>query len=272
MGESQRSHAIRSWATCKGGGTNTPEERASKLSTGAAMCLEPRQSFSVLSRTSGLRNTSSKRDHGSTIELPKGTRLRHPRGLGAPLFGRGQVVVLVAVLVPVVLTLLAVAVDAGRLYVERSRMVRAAQAGADAGIGVVAEQMVTLAVARQTQAASDPPPIPPETATPAPPLTDIVAWLTDEDREELVSAVVQAAAVASALDYADRNGLGTEDRPALEIRVTYPQDGYFPYDAAIQTLQMRVFARDEAVILLAGLLGHEFVDLSVEAMSEIPQR
>ena len=76
---------------------------------------------------------------------------------------------IVAVLLVVALLLLAVVVDAGRLYIERARLKRAAQAAADAGIGVAAEHMVTLAVARQTQVAMSSTASPPLTATPTPP-------------------------------------------------------------------------------------------------------
>src|SRR3990172_8317783 len=97
---------------------------------------------------------------------------------------RGQVIVIVAVLLMVLLLLLAVAVDGGRLYIERARLVRAAQAGADAGIGRLAEEMVTQAVVRQSEAAVRPACVPDAgfgtpgagwTATPLP--QEISHWL-----------------------------------------------------------------------------------------------
>ena len=62
---------------------------------------------------------------------------------------RGQMLIVVAILLMVVLMILAVAVDGGRLLAERARLRRAAQAAADAGIGLVSEAMVTQAAARQ---------------------------------------------------------------------------------------------------------------------------
>jgi hypothetical protein len=68
----------------------------------------------------------------------------------------GQVIAIVAFLLMVLLLLLAVAVDGGRLYIERARAARTVQSAADAGIGLVGEEMVTLAVPRQTAAAVKP--------------------------------------------------------------------------------------------------------------------
>jgi hypothetical protein len=185
---------------------------------------------------------------------------------------RGQVVVLIAVLIPVALLLLAVAVDAGRLYAERGQLERALQSGSDAGISVVAEQMVTLAVARQTAMADGPTPEPPETATPTPPLDDVVAWLTDDDRATLVSESMRATAQAEALDYAARNGIDINNIEILEVDVTYPQAGFDPYNETSITLRLKLVAKRRATILLAGLLGREFVELTGEAISEIRVR
>ncbi len=185
---------------------------------------------------------------------------------------RGQVVVLIAVLIPIALLLLAVAVDAGRLYAERGQLERALQAGSDAGISVVAEQMVTLAVARQTAMADGPTPEPPETATPTPPLDDVVAWLTDDDRAALVSESMRATALAEALDYAARNGIDISNPEILEVEVTYPQAGFDPSNESSITLRVKLVAKQRARMLLAGLLGREFVELTGEAISEIRVR
>ncbi|NIS82214.1 MAG: hypothetical protein GTO14_18865 [Anaerolineales bacterium] len=185
---------------------------------------------------------------------------------------RGQILIVIAVLILVVLLLLAVAVDAGRLYIERARMQRAAHAAADAGISVVAEQMVTQAVARQTLLAATPSPTGPAVMTATPPLWDVQAWLTDEDRAALVSSSVQAAVIGVAMDYAERNGYDTSDPETILVSAEYPQAGYTPDDPDIRTLRFSVIVRRRTIILLAGLLGEEFVELSVEGMSEIPQR
>jgi hypothetical protein len=181
--------------------------------------------------------------------------------------GRGQVVVIVAVLIPIVLLMLAVAVDAGRLYAENARLERALQSGADAGISVVAEYMVTLAVARQTACGLTPNP---ETPYPSP--DDITGWLTNDDRATLVSASIQATAQAVAMSYAARNGIAAGAPDVLEVQASYPQRGFNPYDAGILSLRLKLSARLRARILLAGLLGSEFVELRGEAISELRVR
>ena len=185
---------------------------------------------------------------------------------------RGQVVVIIAVLIPIVLLLLAVAVDGGRLYAENARLERALQSGSNAGISVVAEQMVTLAVARQTVMAGMPSPEPPILSTPTPPLDDVVAWLTNDDRATLVSALLNATAQAEAMAYAARNGIDFTDPEILEIDVIYPQTGFNAYDDSIIMLRLKLMATRRTRILLAGLLGREFVELSGEAISELRVR
>jgi hypothetical protein len=183
--------------------------------------------------------------------------------------GRGQVIVIVAVLVPVALLFLAVAVDAGRLYIETARLERALQAGADAGMSLAAEQLVTLVVARQTAMAGTPTPDSPHLRTPLPSPDDLYAWLTDGDRATLVSPANKSAVEAEALAYAARNGIDASDPEILEITLIYPQSGFDPHNSDIPSLRLEMSARRRATILLAGLLGREFTELSGEAMSEL---
>jgi len=185
---------------------------------------------------------------------------------------KGQILIVVAVLIPVSLLMLAVAVDAGRLFIERGRMKRAAQAAADAGISVVAEQMVTLAVARQTLMASTPSPTPPGVMTATPFPGDVLAWLHDDDRATLVSYAVLGMAATEAVEYANRNGFDVANPETLAIEVTYPQSGFAPEDANISVLRLLVSIRQRATILLAGLLSDQWVDLIAEGQSEIQQR
>jgi len=185
---------------------------------------------------------------------------------------RGQIVIVVAVLIPIVLLLLAVVVDAGRLYAERAQLERALQSGSDAGMSLVAEQMVTLEVSRQTETAKTPTPELPFPSTPFPSPEDVIAWLTDDDRATLVSAPMRATAQAEALNYAARNGIEISDSEILEIDVIYPQSGFDPYNDSIITLRLKLLATRRASILLAGLLGRDFVELSGEAISEIRLR
>lgn len=174
---------------------------------------------------------------------------------------RGQTLIIVAILLMVVLMILAVAVDGGRLLIERARLRRSAQAAADAGIGLVAEAMVTQAAARQTQAASLPTCASAGPCTPTPLLSDVPGWLTDDDRATLVAPPMQTRVAAEAKDYAQRN-----EFPQAEI--SYPAD----YDPGGPVVRILVTLRRRATILLAGLLGKEWVVLDEQALSQVPQR
>jgi Putative Flp pilus-assembly TadE/G-like len=187
----------------------------------------------------------------------------------------GQIVIVVAIALTVVLIILAVAVDAGRLYIEQQRLDRSAQAAADAGIGWVSEQMVTQAVARQTEAAMLSPCVPDGefgesgalcTATPQP--AEISHWLNDDDRATLVSPDVQATAESVGREYASRNGLDSSN-PAIEsLTLVYP----YAYDPLADELSYLVRVREKVSVLLVGLIGREFVHLPGEGLSEVPQR
>jgi hypothetical protein len=176
--------------------------------------------------------------------------------------------VVVAILLMVVLLLLVLAVDVGRLFIERGRLRRAAQAAADAGVAVVAEQMVTLAIPRQTEAAARPACVPDAdfgtpgascTATPSPRRAE--HWLTDDDRASLVAPAIQTQAAAEAFDYAQRNGVG-------DLSVTYP----FDYDPAGTGLRMLTEIETRLVVLFAGWLGKDSIEVPAQGLSEIPQR
>lgn len=185
---------------------------------------------------------------------------------------RGQALILVAVLIPVVLLFLAVAVDAGRIFIERARLQRSAQAAADAGISVVGEHMVTLAVARQTLLAGTPSPTPPGTMTASPYPGDIQSWLTVEDRQVLISDSVRGTAVAEAQRYAQHNAIDLSAPDILQWDVLYPQPGYDPGDSGIRVLRFLVKVERSMTVLLAGLLGESFIHIAAEGRSEIPQR
>jgi hypothetical protein len=178
---------------------------------------------------------------------------------------RAQILVIAAILLSLGLLILAVAVDGGRLYLEQVRLERSAQAAADAGIGVAAEQVVTLAAARQTEAALAPACAapPPAACTPTPPPFPVEAWLSDTDRESLVSAAMQAQVESVAMNYAERNGLGPET-----TFVDYPFD-HQPQDAVVR---VRVRTGRQLEILLAGLLDPDWVRLEAAAISTVPQR
>lgn len=185
---------------------------------------------------------------------------------------RGQILILIAVLIPLLLLFVAVAVDAGRLFIERARLQRSAQAAADAGISVVSEQMVTLAVSRQTVMAATPSPTPPGTMTATPHPGDIQAWLQDEDRLTLTSGSLRATAIAEARLYAQYNQIGLSDPGITRLEIDFPQSGYDPVAPGIRVLRFSVEVTRTATVLLAGLLGESFVNLNVLGQSEIPQR
>jgi uncharacterized membrane protein len=174
---------------------------------------------------------------------------------------RGQMLIVVAILLAIVLMLLAVAVDGGRLMIERTRLRRSAQASADAGIGLVAEHMVTHAAVRQTQAAALPTCAPGMPCTPTPALNDVTGWLTDDDRATLVAPPMKTQVAAEARQYAQLNDFASAE-------VIYPQD----YDPDAPVVRVLVTLRRRATILLAGLLEEEWVDLVEQGLSQIPQR
>jgi hypothetical protein len=187
---------------------------------------------------------------------------------------RGQVLVIVAVLLIVCMLVLALVVDGGRLYVEEDRLKRSAQAAADAGIGWISEQMVTQAIPRQTQAAGMVPCMPDGdfgavggtcTATPEP--ERIGAWLNEDDLATLRSPDVIAGAQAIAVDYAHKNGIRDGGSDGGGLSIAYPYTG-----SSDGSLGMLVRIRQRTNILLAGLLSDSYVDLEVEALSEIPLR
>lgn len=185
---------------------------------------------------------------------------------------RGQVLIIVAFLIPIGLLLVAIAIDAGRIFIERGKMQRAAGAAANAGISVVSDRMVTQAVARQTQAslaalATDIP-----MRTPTPSLSDPVAWLTDEDRVELVSSAMQSEASNEVMLFLEKNGYSPTEIDSLEVEIEYPQPGYDPYAPQISVLSMRVQVGRRLAVLLAGLLNEDWVSLKAGAWSQIPQR
>lgn len=188
---------------------------------------------------------------------------------------RGQVVVIVAVALMLGLLLLALAVDGGRLYLTRASLRRGAQAAADAGIGYVADEMVTLAVPRQTEAAGLPACLPDGdygaeggACTATPQAADIHHWLTDDDRATLVGPGVQATAQAVASSYAGLNGIQAGEAGVEILGLDYPHD----HDPAAENLTFLVAVTRRVAILLAGLLDTDWVRLQVEASSDIPQR
>lgn len=182
---------------------------------------------------------------------------------------------IVAIVLTGVLTLLALAVDGGRLYIERNQLDRAAQSASDAGIGWVGEQMVTLSVSRQTEAAVRPACLPDGafgdvgascTATPQP--NEISHWLNDDDRATLVGPEIQQTAEAVAREYAARNGVNSSSRASEDMEFVYP----YAYDPKAPTLAFRTTLRRQVTVLLVGLLATRFAHVQGVGQAEITQR
>lgn len=185
---------------------------------------------------------------------------------------QAQVLVIVAVFLMVVLLLLALSVETGRISQERHHLRGVADAAAKAGMFVVADQMVTLAAAQQTQAALNPclPDAgygtPGASCTATPPPEIVFAWLNDDDRATLVGPSMRTQVAQAVRAHIGRNGYGPGD---LEVQVQYPYR-YHPTDTKI-----RLFLRLKKQIqgLLASLLGwNKDLSLSTETQQELPQR
>jgi hypothetical protein len=177
---------------------------------------------------------------------------------------KGQIVLIVGILLMVLLTLLAVIVDGGRLYVQQGRIQHSAQAAADAGIGVIAEKIVTQAASHQATAFAYPCP----SCTPTPDPYQPHLWLTDYDRMMLVAAPQRTAVAQVAIEFASYNDLEISDPEILQVSVLYP----FEYNLSDPSLRVDVQITQRTSILLVGLLNREFVDLSGRGISEILQR
>ena len=187
----------------------------------------------------------------------------------------GQILIVFAILILIMVFFLAWIVDGGRIAIRRAETRRGAEAAANAGMVVVGNQMLTQAVARQTEAAGRPPcapeagygtPAPNCTATPQ--IRDIPAWLTDDDRATLVSPAVQTPVAAAAQDYAARNNVGPASTNIVEFSVIYP----FDYQAQAREIRLNIRIRRAISILLAGVLNRTQAELAEESIATLPQR
>ena len=166
---------------------------------------------------------------------------------------RGQVILIVAILLVVVLFSLAILIDAARLFVEQQEINRALDAAGKAGLIVVGDRMVTQVVSAQTAAASITPlstsssetPGPTPTQTPDP--EDFYGWLNDEDRQTLVAPPLQTLVATQVLGSLKENGLGVDNLNVLKIEISYPE-GYHLED---QTLEI-LLTLDRRVVIIFG--------------------
>lgn len=188
---------------------------------------------------------------------------------------RGQLLIVVAIVISLGLLLLAVAVDGGRLFLERNRIARGAQSAADAGVGVAAEEMVELAQARRDEALQewqdaqeeqDGENEPEEEPEFEPCDPEPYCWLEEEDWESLGSELVRADVEREALKYARANGFDPGDSQTLKLEIEYE------VFRSEETLQVRVTIQKRTTILLVGLLGESFVNLEAEGLSKLLSR
>ena len=185
----------------------------------------------------------------------------------------GQVIFILAVLLMILLLFLAVLIDGARLLIEQQEINRALDAAGKAGLIVAGDQMVTMAIAGQTAAASITPsatstgstPNPNPTATPQP--DDFYGWLTDENLQTLVAPPMQTKVVTHALEFLEKNGLGLDNPDVTDIRVSYP-GGTQSGDSTITVL----LELDRRVVILFGrILAINQGTLSGKSKQTIPQ-
>lgn len=187
---------------------------------------------------------------------------------------RGQVIVLVGVLLAVLLLFLAVLIDGTRLFVEQQEINRALDAAGKAGLIVVGDCMTTQVAAAQIAAA-------PETSTslssqedldlsptPTPEPDDLYDWLSEEHRQTLVSPPMQTMVATHVLGSLDENGLGLDNPNLIDISVSYPDSLY----VGDQTMQILVNLNRRVAILFGKILNLNQGVLSGSSKQTIPQR
>jgi len=194
---------------------------------------------------------------------------------------KGQILIVVAIFLLVVLFFLAVIIDGARLMVEKHELDRAADAAARAGIGLVGDQMVTQVIQAQTQAAiqlctpvptqlpegqENQPALP--TCTPTPSPKDFYAWLNESHRATLVSPNMQTAVAEQVSSLADMNGLGYANPHILELEIEYPHQ----YNPGEQDLNIYVRIQRRVTVLFSSLLGLDEGELSGDTQQSIPVR
>ena len=176
----------------------------------------------------------------------------------------GQVILIVGFFLIVLLTLMAVVVDGGRLYLQQTSIHQGAQSAADAGIGVIADVIVTQAAAQQATAVANPCPL----CTPTPDPEQAYLWLSDEDRQFLIASPQRTAVAHTARTYAGFNGFEVGHQDTIAVNVHFP----FDYHVGDGIVRVEVEIIRQTTILLIGLLDRDFITLSSQAVSEIRQR
>lgn len=186
---------------------------------------------------------------------------------------RGQVIIIVAILLVALLLFLAILIDGSRLFIEMQEINRALDAAGKAGLIVVGDQMVTQAAAAQTAAASITPSATPSVGTTGPTLTatprgdDIYAWLSDEDRQTLVAPPMQTLVATHVLGSLEENGFGEGNPNLIDIQISYPDRD----QSTDQTLGILLDLDRRVVIIFGRILNLNQGVLSGSAKQTIPQ-
>jgi hypothetical protein len=187
----------------------------------------------------------------------------------------GQIVVIFAILLTVMMFFLAWIVDGGRIAIYRAEANRGAESGANAGLIIVGDQMLTQSSVRQTEASVRRRCIPQAgygtsapscTATPHP--NDIPAWLTQNDRATLVSSAIQTRVATAVFGSVAQNKMGSDNPGISEVIVIYP----FEYDSEDARVKIRVRIHRQATVLLVGILDRKEVEVVGEFTSSLVQR
>jgi len=179
---------------------------------------------------------------------------------------KGQILLLFAFFLPIVLMLLAAVIELGRVWVYRVRLQRGAQAAVDAGISAAAEQIATLAIAAQTRTAC------PTMSSTCPERGDLASWLDNAARATLTASDMQATVLAVAEDICELNQLSSGEAGIGSLLWTYPQVDFRPDDDSVTSLRLSLTMKGRVDILLGGWLGMEEVVVPVNAAAEIPCR
>jgi hypothetical protein len=175
----------------------------------------------------------------------------------------GQALVLVALALLAMVILLALVVDGGRLLAEKQQLQRGADGASQAGASMVGDLIVTRAAMRQATAMAAPPEPSP---TPTPPLTDSLAWLTPEDILWLTgSSEAQGLVCTMALNYADRNRVGTANPSVSVAEAVFP----YAYEAGNRSVQVRVHIVRSTDLFLPGIWNQDRTVLDVTSTSDM---
>ena len=187
---------------------------------------------------------------------------------------RGQVMIIVGILLVVTLLFLGSLIDGARLFIKKQEINRLLDAAGKAGLIVAGDRMVTQVISAQTAAvAVTPHPTSNKdslgltpTKTPAP--VDFFAWLTEADHQTLVAPPMQTIVARHALGSLEKNGLDQDNPDLIDVSIIYP----YQYNPGDQTLIILMKLDYRAAIIFGKILNHNQGVLSVSSKQTIPLR